>query len=544
MEKTTKILFLGPRAEEHRRLQELLQERSSRQFELAHAHDLAGSFEFLSQDKFDLMLLSVSGAAADGVGRLEALHLRFPNVPIIAMGDADDENFAVETMRKGAEEYLVGTQLTRPSLRRSIRYAIERHRAEEKLVASEAFYHSLVENLPQNIFRKNLDEQFTFANKNFCAVVGQPLENIIGKTDFDFFPPALAEKYQRDDRYVIQTGRSFETVEENVSPAGDKRYVNVVKTPIYDAKGKIIGIQGIFWDITERKQWEERLQRANADLARSEAALRKSHEDLKAAQAQLIQAEKMESIGTLAAGVAHEVKNPLAILMMGINYLGKKLGNDEALATILRDMKEAIYRADSIARGLLEFSASNQLAVAPADLNALIEETLRLVRHTFTEQKITLVKDLKPDLPEVHVDKNQIQQVFVNIIMNSIHAMPEGGQITVRTYGRQLTETTHFEGSRKGDRIWVGDKVVVAEFEDTGSGIPDEHLAKIFDPFFTTKPTGVGTGLGLPVSKRIIDLHGGNLDIRNKTESRGVRATITLKGQRTSYGQETSTVGR
>jgi PAS domain S-box-containing protein len=532
MEKTTKILFLSPKPEEHSHFQELLPERSSRRFELTHAADFTAGYESLGQDKFDLVLLSVSGTAEDGVARLQALHLGFPNLPIIALGDVDDENFAVETMRKGAEEYLIATQITGPLLRRSIRYAIERHRAEEKLVASEAFYHSLVENLPQNIFRKNLDEQFTFANQNFCSVIGQPLEKIIGKTDFDFFPPALAEKYQRDDRHVIQTGRIFETVEENVSPAGDKRYVNVVKTPIYDGKGKIIGIQGIFWDITERKQWEERLQIANAELARSEAALRKSHEDLKAAQAQLIQAEKMESIGTLAAGVAHEVKNPLAILMMGINYLGKKLGDDEALASILRDMKEAIYRADSIARGLLEFSASNQLAVAPADLNSLIEETLRLVRHTFTEQKITLVKDLKPALPHVHVDKNQIQQVFVNIIMNSIHAMPEGGQITVRTYAKQLTETTHFEGSRKGDRIWVGDKVVVAEFEDSGSGISEEHLAKIFDPFFTTKPTGVGTGLGLPVSKRIIDLHGGNLDIRNKTESRGVRATITLKGQR------------
>lgn len=530
MEKATKILFLGENEPEHARLRDLLGERSSRSYELGHARDLTAGFDALSREKFDLVLLVVS--SAEGLGRLEALHLRFPNVPIIALGGEDDENFAVQTMRKGAEEYLIGAHLTGALLWRSIRYAIERHRAEEKLVASEAFYHSLVENLPQNIFRKNVDEQFTFANKNFCAVVGLPLDRIIGKTDFDFFPAPLAAKYQADDRLVIRTGQIFETIEENVSPAGEKRYVNVVKTPIYDANGKIIGIQGIFWDITERKQWEERLQKANAELARSEAALRKSHEDLKAAQAQLIQAEKMESIGTLAAGVAHEVKNPLAILMMGVNYLAKKLDKDEALSAILRDMREAIHRADSIARGLLEFSASNQLAVSPADMNGLIEDTVRLVRHTFTEQKITLVKDLKPDLPQVHVDKNQIQQVFVNILMNAIHAMPDGGQFTVRTYARQLTESTHSEGSRKGDRIWVGDTVVVAEFEDTGPGISEEHLAKIFDPFFTTKPTGVGTGLGLPVSKRIIDLHGGHLDIRNKTDSRGVRATITLKGQR------------
>src|SRR5881409_1862341 len=179
-------------------------------------------------------------------------------------------------------------------------------------------------------------------------MLGKPLEEIIGKTDFDFFPPDLAEKYQRDDRYVIRTGQTCETVEENQAPSGEKISVNVIKTPIYDAKGKIIGIQGIFWDITERKRFEQQLQKANEELARSEAALRKSHEELKAAQLQLIQAEKMESIGTLAAGVAHEVKNPLAILMMGVNYLSKKL-KDEHLASILKDMRDAINRADTIA---------------------------------------------------------------------------------------------------------------------------------------------------------------------------------------------------
>ena len=102
----------------------------------------------------------------------------------------------------------------------------------------------------------------------------------------------------------------------------------------------------------------------------------------------------------------------------------------------------------------------------------------------------------------------------------------------MRTFSKQLTETTHFEGWRKADRLWVGDTAVVAEVEDTGTGIAEVHLAKIFDPFFTTKPTGVGTGLGLPVSKKIIELHGGSLDIGNLKEG-GVRVTVILKGHRT-----------
>lgn len=410
----------------------------------------------------------------------------------------------------------------------------ERKLAEENLVKSEAFYHSLVEHLPQYIFRKDLDERFTFANQRFCSMLGKSLEGITGKTDFDFYPPELAAKYQRDDRYVIRTGKIFETIEENKSPGGERLYVNVIKTPIHDAAGQIIGIQCIFWDITERKQFEERLQKANEELAHSEAALRRSHDELKSAQLQLIQAEKMESIGTLAAGVAHEVKNPLAILMMGINYLNRKLspGQDQNMGVVLKEMRDAIDRADSITRGLLNFSASRQLEMRQEDLNSIVSETLRLVRHALNSNQIEVTQEFAENLPSIGADKTQIQQVFVNIFMNAIQAMPTGGKLKVRTFSKQLTETTHFEGWRKADRLWIGDTAVVAEVEDTGTGIAEVHLAKIFDPFFTTKPTGVGTGLGLPVSKKIIELHGGSLDIRNLKEG-GVRVTVILKGYRT-----------
>jgi len=149
----------------------------------------------------------------------------------------------------------------------------QRRQVEENLRNSETLYHSLVETLPQNIFRKDLQERFTFANQQFCKVLGRKLEDIVGKTDFDFFPRELAEKYQRDDRRVMETMQPYDTVEENQPPGGDKIYVQVVKTPLKDAAGKVIGLQGIFWDITEKRLAEEKLQRANADLARSEEQL-------------------------------------------------------------------------------------------------------------------------------------------------------------------------------------------------------------------------------------------------------------------------------
>jgi two-component system sensor histidine kinase/response regulator len=148
-----------------------------------------------------------------------------------------------------------------PSLEEKRIYAVARdmtdaRRAREALADSEALYHSLVESLPQNIFRKDLNGRFTFANKKFCRLLGRPLPEIIGKTDYDFFPGELAEKYSRDDRRVIATGCVFETVEEHVSPQGERLFVQVVKTPIYGFRGEMMGTQAIFWDVTEPKRRE------------------------------------------------------------------------------------------------------------------------------------------------------------------------------------------------------------------------------------------------------------------------------------------------
>ena len=150
----------------------------------------------------------------------------------------------------------------------------QRRQAEENLRNSEALYHSLVETLHQNILRKDLQGRFTFANQQFCKILGRPLEDIVGKTDFDFFPRELAEKYQRDDQRVMQTGNPHETVEEHQPPGSDKLYVQVVKTPLRDADGSIIGLQGIFWDITQQRLADEKVRRVNALLAQSRKELR------------------------------------------------------------------------------------------------------------------------------------------------------------------------------------------------------------------------------------------------------------------------------
>jgi sigma-B regulation protein RsbU (phosphoserine phosphatase) len=150
----------------------------------------------------------------------------------------------------------------------------QRRQAEENLVHSEALYHSLVETLPQFIFRKDLEGRFTFGNQQFCRMLGRTLGEIVGRTDFDFFPPALASKYQEDDRRVLESGESQDKVEEHLPPGREKLYVQVVKTPLRSADGKIIGLQGIFWDITQQRLAEEKIRRAHALLAESREELR------------------------------------------------------------------------------------------------------------------------------------------------------------------------------------------------------------------------------------------------------------------------------
>jgi len=292
-------------------------------------------------------------------------------------------------------------------------------------------------------------------------------------------------------------------------------------------------------DITERKRSEAELKRANAELARSEEALRKaladlrkSHEELKEAHLQLIQAEKMESVGTLAAGVAHEVKNPLQTILMGVDFLSNQVAKENSTVTgVLADMREAISRADTIVRDLLEFSAAHQLDLKEADVNSVVENALWLVNYELNRQPITVARQLGTNLPPVQLDRQKITQAFINLFLNAIHAMPKGGTLLVRTHSRHVAESPVQLTDRSATTFFVGETVVVVEIEDSGTGIPQDILVRVFDPFFTTKPVGKGTGLGLTVVQKIVELHHAMISIRNRAEG-GVKATITFKTER------------
>ena len=377
---------------------------------------LAGALGQLQQHTPDAVLLNFFLSDSEGLATFTKVHSAVPDLPIVMLTRCENEALGLEAVRQGAQDYLVKSKFEAKILSRVIRYAIERKRTGQKLVA---------------------------ANKE--------------------------------------------------------------------------------------------LSNMNHELARSEEALRKaveelraSHQELKTAQLQLIQAEKMECVGTLAAGVAHEVKNPLQTILMGLAYMGKNLAlPDETISMVLDDMKDAVRRADAIVRDLLCLSAARQIEMQAQDLNGVVEHSLCFVNYDLTRSRVLVVKDLAPGLPPVRLDKAKMEQVFINLFMNSIQAMPGGGTLLLRT--RQIIWGEEAEEDAPGrNRFLPGERILLTELEDTGSGIAEEKLPRIFEPFFTTKTNGMGTGLGLPVSKQIVDLHGGKIQI-TAAPGGGTRVTLMLK---------------
>lgn len=222
----------------------------------------------------------------------------------------------------------------------------------------------------------------------------------------------------------------------------------------------------------------------------------------------LIQSEKLTSLGKLAAGVAHEINNPLTSILINSHLVAEKIGEKNAVQKNLDLIIEEINRCSRIVRGLLEFSRQHVPEKTLNDINGIIEKTLLLFKSQVVLHNVTIQQELASDLPLVMVDENMMKQVFANLVLNALDAMPDGGTLTITSYGSSDKQS------------------IVVFFKDTGCGIAKEHLNRIFDPFYTTKGTG-GTGLGLAVSYGIVRQHGGSI-IAESIVGQGTTFTLTL----------------
>jgi len=230
-------------------------------------------------------------------------------------------------------------------------------------------------------------------------------------------------------------------------------------------------------------------------------------------QANLIQAEKLTSLGQMAASIAHEVNNPLAGVLVYTQLLAKKMGGDtlskEVALDYLSKMETELTRSSKLIRNLLDFSRQSTPNLRGVNTNEIVAQAFSLVGHQAELQSIDVIKELAPSLPQVMADFDQLQQVCANLILNAIQAMPDGGRLTLRT------------SLDSNDQIKI-------EVEDTGCGISEENLQKLFTPFFTTKSKGKGVGLGLAVAYGIIQRHKGRIEVQSE-EGKGTTFTIYLE---------------
>jgi len=396
----------------------------------------------------------------------------------------------------------------------------------------------LLEHIPDRIYFKDRESRFlriSHAMAEFFSLK-DPAE-AIGRTDFDFFTREHAQPAFDDEQRIIASGTPLiGKVEKETLPDGRVGWCITTKMPLRDQHGAIVGTCGISKDFTVQKNLEDSLERSNALLAAKQTELqhtldelRKTHEQLKAAQRQLIDAEKIQSLGRLAFGVAHEVRNPLNILNMAVEFLGGQaaITADPTTNAIVATMKDAVARADAVVTELMDASGAAELTRELHQIEPVIRSAVARYEERLTRAGIALEMDVPPGLPDLSIDPKRIEETLSGILQNAFDAMPTGGRLTIRASEQRVQDAESDVGSRSARKLRAGDRIVRIEIADTGAGIPKERIDDIFDPFFTTKATGEGVGLGLTVCRKIVELHGGRITVASK-ESEGACISIDL----------------
>ena len=352
---------------------------------------------------------------------------------------------------------------------------------------TKRYLESLLENANDVIYTLDADQRFTYVNSK-VETWGYKKEDLIGRP----YLSLLAKRHRgRRLKNTLDIGNKQVYEVEVVGRSGEVRSVMVSVSPLLNPSGHIQGVLGIARDMTETKRLEQQIRSS----------------------------EKLASVGKLAAGVAHEINNPLGGILNCLYNLRKGTLSPGRQEEYLISMEDGLRRVQKIVRQLLEFSQQHEPERTPTDLNAVIDRVLVLTNHAFVSNQIRLDKQMDRSLPSVMVDRHMMEQVLMNLILNAIQAIKGGGIITIRTRAQ--------------------DGAFAVDVEDTGCGIPQTVLPHIFDPFFTTKGTGEGTGLGLSVSLGIVEKHGGQILVSSEV-GKGSVFTISLPLAREPVAVETA----
>ncbi|HEV8243163.1 MAG TPA: PAS domain S-box protein [Nitrospirales bacterium] len=333
-----------------------------------------------------------------------------------------------------------------------------------EIAETKTYLENLLENANDVIYTLDLEQRFTYVNSKI-EVWGYRKEDLLGRPYLSLMSRRHRGKRLRST-LDIGTKQAYEV--EIITKEGELRNALVSVSPLQDNGGRIVGVLGIARDITEKKRLEQ----------------------------QVLSSEKLASIGKLAAGVAHEINNPLGGILNCLYNLRKGHLSPQREREYLTSMEDGLRRVQKIVRQLLDFSQQHDPELSPTEVNPLIERVLMLTNYAFEGTGVGLRRELGGELPLLMADRHMLEQVLMNLILNAVQAIKGNGMVTVRS------------GT---DGTWC-----TIEVEDTGCGIPPDVLPKIFDPFFTTKGQGEGTGLGLSVSLGIVERHGGAIAVKSQ----------------------------
>src|SRR3990172_2149591 len=378
-----------------------------------------------------------------------------------------------------------------------VRDISERKRAEQALREREHRLSSIYDTVADVIFHLAVEKggryRFISVNQAFRSVTGLDEDQVVGKRVDEVIPePSLTlvlEKYGE----AIREKRIVRWEETSEYPTG-RLTGEVSSAPVIDDAGNCTHLVGAVHDVTERK--------------RAEAALAAKNEELRAMTQQLWQTAKLATMGELAASIAHELNNPLGTVSLRVEGLLAQAPPDSPQRRALEVVAREVERMGTLVAGLLHFSRRGARQISTLDVREELEQTLELIHYQLRQRQISVRRDSPPAVPLVQADRQQLRQLFLNLFTNASDAMPQGGVLTIRVQG--------------------GAGQVVMEIADTGEGIAAEALPQVLEPFFTTKPEGKGTGLGLGICRRILQEHGGTLDLTSDGVGQGASVHLTL----------------
>jgi two-component system, NtrC family, sensor kinase len=464
------------------------------------AEDGPSALEMFEKEEPEVVFLDVRMPGMDGIEVLRRIKEANPDTEVIIITGHGDLDMAVECLRKEASNFLtkpVDDETLSLSLKRSLeklalKKKLKQYTSNLETLVREAnlelerayqFRENLIENSPDAIVSVRKGGHIIIFNSASERLLGYKKEEVIGKMNIvDVYLPGVAKQIMKDLRSDDFGGRGILQKREILllDKQGNQIPVYISAAILYD-EGQECGSVGIFTDLREKQELEK----------------------------QLLRAEKLSSLGKLSAGIAHEINQPLTGVLTFAHLLLKKFKDDKQTRKDLETIVRETTRIKGIVQGILDFARETPMQKTARSIQEVLDQTLEIIVHQQRFFGITLNKEYDNSVPEVVIDSNLMEQVFINIILNSLDAMHGSGTLTVRT---------------RRQNGWVE-----IDLEDTGIGMPESMLDKIFDPFFTTKDSteGMGMGLGLAISYGIVKNHNGDILVVSK-EGKGTTFTIRL----------------